>query len=240
MTIPSTTIPSGRQEALKWLALASMTIDHIGALLLYDYPPLRIVGRAAFPIFAFLVAYHLQRYPTSADIARYLRRLIGFGLFGQAAYSLTFWRAGLSDGLNILFEFGGLALVGYAYRTTRTGLSGMGEKMAVFCLFLCGLLLSLLSEYGLPGLLFGLAAFVYTGRPSRWRGAAVAALAVLANVWMLDYGGRVMLAGGAVAAAAALAACSAHSLPPIRISRMPRYFFYLYYPAHLLLLAALL
>lgn len=42
--------------ALKIIALISMTLDHIGLILLHDYEPFRIIGRLAFPIFAYMIA----------------------------------------------------------------------------------------------------------------------------------------------------------------------------------------
>lgn len=43
-------------NTLKLIALISMTVDHIGLVLLPQYPVLRIVGRLAFPIFAYMIA----------------------------------------------------------------------------------------------------------------------------------------------------------------------------------------
>ena len=43
-------------NALKMFALLCMTIDHIGAHILNDYAPFRIIGRLAFPIFAYMIA----------------------------------------------------------------------------------------------------------------------------------------------------------------------------------------
>lgn len=45
---------SGNQ--LKILALIAMTCDHVGKQLLPQYPILQIIGRVAFPIFAYLIA----------------------------------------------------------------------------------------------------------------------------------------------------------------------------------------
>lgn len=42
-------------NALKMFALLCMTIDHIGAHILNDYTPFRIIGRLAFPIFAYMI-----------------------------------------------------------------------------------------------------------------------------------------------------------------------------------------
>ena len=41
---------------LKLVGIITMTIDHIGAYLLPRYEILRIIGRLAFPIFAYMIA----------------------------------------------------------------------------------------------------------------------------------------------------------------------------------------
>lgn len=43
-------------STLKIIACILMTIDHVGLELLNDYKPFRIIGRLAFPIFAFFIA----------------------------------------------------------------------------------------------------------------------------------------------------------------------------------------
>ena len=43
-------------NALKLIALITMTLDHIGAYLLPQYPILRLIGRISMPIYAFLIA----------------------------------------------------------------------------------------------------------------------------------------------------------------------------------------
>jgi uncharacterized membrane protein len=42
-------------DLLKLVALLAMTLDHLGAYLYPDIPELRVIGRAAAPIFCFLV-----------------------------------------------------------------------------------------------------------------------------------------------------------------------------------------
>lgn len=45
-------------DLLKLLALLAMTLDHLGAYLYPDTPELRVIGRAAAPIFCFLVGWN--------------------------------------------------------------------------------------------------------------------------------------------------------------------------------------
>ena len=45
---------------LKIIGMITMAIDHVGFYLLPQYPFLRIIGRIAFPIFAFTTAESMQ------------------------------------------------------------------------------------------------------------------------------------------------------------------------------------
>lgn len=66
-------------NVLKIIALVTMTIDHIGLMIFPDYEWMRIVGRIAFPIFAFMIAEGC-RYTRSRS--RYLLQiaLMGIGM----------------------------------------------------------------------------------------------------------------------------------------------------------------
>lgn len=71
---------------LKMVALVTMTIDHIGVILLPQYPILRIIGRISFPIFAYMVA---EGCHYTHDKRRYLGGIVLLGIICQAAYFLT-------------------------------------------------------------------------------------------------------------------------------------------------------
>ena len=43
-------------NVLKIIACITMLLDHMGFILFPEYPIFRIIGRIAFPIFAFLLA----------------------------------------------------------------------------------------------------------------------------------------------------------------------------------------
>ncbi len=65
---------------LKILALIAMTIDHVGFLLLPQYPILRLIGRLAMPIFAWMIAEGCEH---TRNRARYLFTVLGVGLVCQ-------------------------------------------------------------------------------------------------------------------------------------------------------------
>ncbi len=122
---------------LKLFALFAMTIDHIGAFLLPQYVVLRLIGRLAMPIFAWMVAegceYTKHRF-------RYLFMMLLFGVASQAVS----WLATESLHQNILITFSMSILLIYAldFANRKKGflsLCLMGITFTVFayvCLFL--------------------------------------------------------------------------------------------------------
>lgn len=72
---------------LKWIAIITMVIDHIGAVLLPEYIVLRYIGRISFPIFCFLLTegfYHTR------NVEKYILRLGIFALISEIPYDLAF------------------------------------------------------------------------------------------------------------------------------------------------------
>ena len=61
-TVPRLELSSGSLEALKWLALLLMTLDHVNKHLLHaSVPELFAAGRLALPLFGFVLGYNLAR-----------------------------------------------------------------------------------------------------------------------------------------------------------------------------------
>src|SRR6056297_2543004 len=82
---------------LKLIAITTMLIDHIGAVLFPEIIVFRIIGRLAFPLFAFLLT---EGYRHTSNLKSYLIRLGVFALISQ----YPFWEAfGYDAGLNIFF-----------------------------------------------------------------------------------------------------------------------------------------
>ncbi len=86
---------SDRNDFLKIIGMIAMLIDHIGYIFFPEHIILRIMGRIAFPIFA----YHISvGYIHTKDIKRYILRLFIFGAISQIPYRMLF-----QGGLNIFF-----------------------------------------------------------------------------------------------------------------------------------------
>lgn len=88
-SMPSVELSSGTVEALKWIAVVLMTLDHVNRFLLHDsLNSLYALGRLALPIFAFTLAYHLaQPGAFSSGIhLRVIRRLALFAFISSIPY----------------------------------------------------------------------------------------------------------------------------------------------------------
>ena len=86
-------------DTLKWIAMITMFIDHIGAVVLEYIPQfelpavnatyyiMRYIGRLAFPIYCFLL---VEGYHHTSNRMRYLRDLLIFGLISEIPFEICF------------------------------------------------------------------------------------------------------------------------------------------------------
>ena len=81
---------------LKLIAITAMAVDHIGALIFPEALWLRVIGRLAMPIIAFLL---VEGYHHTRHLGRYMLRLLIFAVLTQPVYRMVF-----PHGLNILFD----------------------------------------------------------------------------------------------------------------------------------------
>jgi hypothetical protein len=89
---------SGR-ELLKWIAIITMTVDHVGAVLYPEVSVLRFVGRLSFPLFAYLLILGME---STRNVRNYFARLFIFALISQVPFFLAV-DYGPFEYLNIFF-----------------------------------------------------------------------------------------------------------------------------------------
>jgi hypothetical protein len=80
--LPRLFVSDGTIEAMKWLALLSMTGDHVNKCLFNGTLPFLFeIGRLAMPLFIFVLAYKLAR-PGIYENGAYLRIMTRLTIFG--------------------------------------------------------------------------------------------------------------------------------------------------------------
>jgi hypothetical protein len=223
----------GQLEALKWVALASMFLDHIGRLALGHGMDGWVFagGRLAFPLFALVLGINLARVgPRRTRAARTALRL---GIWCAVAIVPSIWARGEPQVLNVLGTLGLGALLCALMADSSTN---QAPRLSVVVrLALAGLALTAAPhvEFGLAGVV--LAPAVYLATTGRLALGAVLTAASLGMTAQLnaDFGGWPALVG---TLAAVPLAWGAQRLP-LHVPRL-RQSFYVIYPLHLALIGA--
>lgn len=97
-------------NTLKIIAALSMLIDHIGVILLPDADILRIIGRISFPIYAFMIAEGCEY---TKNKLRYFLSIFVLGVACQIVYYI--YDGGTDMGILITFSLSILAIYAMQY-----------------------------------------------------------------------------------------------------------------------------
>lgn len=234
-------------STLKWFAIVTMLIDHIGAVvilrgfyrahggvipvrllteenqqMLHDlYYVLRGIGRLSFPIFCFFI---VEGFLKTRNVGRYAGRLLLFGLVSEIPFNLAIGGSLLyPDHQNVMFTMliGLLTLVGIRYFWNgdldtidwRAILGTIGSVAAG-----CGIAYLLKTDYNYKGI--ALIVVLYLFRERRDVQCLTGAAAIAWENW------------------APLSFILAYFYNGQR-GKQSKYVFYVFYPAHLLFLAAI-
>lgn len=94
---------------LKAVALATMIIDHYGAIFHSGENFYRIIGRIAFPVYCFLL---VEGYFHTSNVKKYGKRLLLFAFISEIPFDLAFYGIVVFAHQNIFFTlFIGLAAI---------------------------------------------------------------------------------------------------------------------------------
>lgn len=220
-------------SALKLIAIISMLIDHTAYVLapvlpfmvaplfplmgkqITIYYLMRRIGRLAFPIYCFLIG---EGYAHTRDRVRYALRLLIFAVVSELPYNLMLSKALFApDHQNVFFTlFLGVALI-HIYKNVKTSLPKLLAMLAVLVVST-----QLDADYGAAGV--ALILLLYIFRNQR------AVQAVLAYP---------MLSGGVAAFCAFIPINLYNGKRGFIGSGVSKYFFYLFYPLHMLLLVGI-
>jgi len=244
--------------ALKILALTAMVIDHAGVMLFPEVTWLRVVGRVAFPLFAFLAAEG-ARYTRSR--LQYLLRLGFFAVVSQVPYYIAFkggflsfadgfsWHVSFLRDTNVLYTLflGVLACAvmkglksyfpGVKYQLLRVSLNTLVMAAAALT---AGYLHS---DFGIVGVLMVALAYLTANKWGKL-GVIAAGIAVLytpVGVWLssftrLNFYGKPWAGYGDLMVPAACAALLLIALYNGKRGQGMKWMFYIAYPLHIVVL----
>jgi len=216
-------LASGTMEAVKWLAVILMAMDHVNRLLLnWSHPFMFYAGRSAMPLFVFILAYNLAQPQARENGAarRVLERLLPIAVISSLPYlELNMETLGFFP-LNILFTLAiGTVLVMLLEHPTWPQLILAAVLFAATGKFV---------DYGWSGIGLFVSVWYFFRGPSLWRGAIVLLVLILMGV----------VANGnqwALVAVPILGLSFYLRLPVKRI----KYALYYFYPVHLMVIAVL-
>ena len=217
------------RNQLKWIAIWTMVVDHIGCILIPQstmpvlYHIMRGIGRLSFPLICFLL---VQGFIYTHSREKYLARLWCFALVSEVPYDLAFsGKMAAWSSQNIFFTLGiGLAvLLGMAEMERR--LEGVQKCVADIMILFAGMGLAVLfrGDYSMWGILMIVAFYVCR----------------------YDFGSLLWLFPVICLCQSRMEALAVLALVPVKLysaekeqgrTKMPRDFFYWFYPIHLLVL----
>ena len=224
-------------DCAKLAGAVFMVADHANLILLKgEAPGLRLFGRIAFPLFCFVLACHLIK---EFNIGKYVARLIVFGALTQPIFSWAF--LGAHSG-NILFTLAvGATLAEFLNRQTLL-LQHLILAIASAAIFFIPYSARSGVDFGMAGMFFTAPILlILNGKRSHVIWLFVLAIGLNARVvrpvdlaWFTD--DFVDLLVIVVGTSAVLAFCLTFAE---RRRFLPRYVLYVFYPAHLAILAGM-
>lgn len=209
------------RNQLKMIALLSMVIDHIGAVLFPEQFVFRLIGRLAFPIFGYLI---VEGYIHTHNLKHYGLRLLAFGLLSEVPFDLAFSGQVLEFGHQNIFFTLATGLVGiWIYDK----LKHKADLLSAILVFILALLAQRLGfDYGLFGVVMIVGIYTIQSRlyQALWIVLMMAMMTVL-------YAYPIQLGAG-------ISAILIYYYDRTKGRYLPqwKYLFYIIYPLHLLIL----
>ena len=218
---------------LKIIAMVSMMLDHIGLLFFPDVMIFRALGRIAFPIFAYMIAEGC-RY--TKNRAKYLGMIAGMGIIFQIVYFVAM--QSLYQGILVTFSLAIITIYSIDALLKCKKIWGLVAAVAGLCfvaVFVCGLPILLAGtdfdiDYGIWGILIPV--LVYYMPNHKWRAGSVSLLLLVRAVYYTV----VPTALGLVQWWSLLTVPLLFLYNGERGRAKMKYVFYVFYPAHLVLL----
>ncbi len=211
---------------LKWIAMVTMTVDHIGMIFFPSNMVWRMIGRLAFPIYAFMIGEGCRH---TGSLRRYLLSLAIPGMVCQAAMILATGTMQQNILLTFSVSVGLVILLKQAMQRKSTwAWAGFAAATAAVLFLTHGVQplfpqVDFRLEYDFAGVMLPVLVYLLPNIAWRLAGAAVCLCAMSSYMWQGQW-------------------LSLLALPLLALYNGQRgrwnmkWIFYLYYPVHLSLL----
>lgn len=220
---------------LKIIAIAAMALDHAALIFIGPEPGvLRCIGRIAFPIFAYMIAEGARR---TSDSIRYLVRLFVFALISEIPYDLATKNSILEFSSQNVFFTLALGLISIEFYNFLKN-KNLGFLAIITTLLLAAAAGFIKSDYGAMGVICCTLLYFYSDKstPEKIIGSAVSITLLMFAITGFSLDKIFIIPSEKWALFALIPIMLYNGEKGLKINK---YFFYAFYPAHLLLFAAL-
>lgn len=214
---------------LKLIAIAVMLIDH--AAVVFNGQSLtvwRMIGRVGFPIFAFFIAEGAGR---TKNIYKYMLRLAAFAVISEVPFDLAFYGEWFYPGYqNVFFTLLMGLMAIWAFQMLDTVKLGWLSPLTTLVLAAGAYFLN--TDYDATGVVVIFLFYIVMRLPRLPRAVCIAA--VCFSLTLIVYNGSLMY--NSAEECAVFAAVPLLLYNGQRGFKMNKYFFYAFYPGHILIL----
>lgn len=226
------TLKTHQLEALKWVAVVTMTIGHAADAfsaqnLIYFY-----ISRVAYPLFAFMLVYnyiHNTKNPTN-----YFMRIFIMSIIAELPYQYLFGRDIYLANILVTIGFGLASIIIIDRLIEQKDNSAYDVRWAWVGWYLVGIIV-LIGGFGVDYMHMGILLCIAYWGWLRFPSYTTFYIALVATFLLnLPIGPTESFIG-----IIALGLIAVATLLQFKIPRINKWFFYLYYPMHIVILAAI-
>lgn len=161
---------------LKTVALATMIIDHYGAIFQSGENIYRIIGRIAFPVYCFLL---VEGYFHTSDVKKYGKRLLLFAIVSEIPFDLAFYGKIGFEHQNIFFTLS-IGLAAIFFIDNKEGKYNFNKSLVIAAAGIFAMILSV--DYNIMGVIYILSFYFTRNFPKKRQVLYMAVIMLFTNL----------------------------------------------------------
>lgn len=222
-TNPRLYISDNSIELLKYIAIFIMIIDHFSFIFFEKFTFLNIIGRIAYPLFVLTIVYNYSF--NSKDKHKYILRLLLFAIISEPFTCFAFNDIFVDYMLSIFVTL----FLGTSSIYILENFKDFKRDILIFIYAIFIIFISPFVNYGLSGVVIIVAAYYFINNMR-----LLTFVPVLISLLLLNQSSDLFIRFGALLSIPLIYLVIRYDF--IQIKRANKYFYYLFYPIHLLIL----